>query len=147
MKEMRDVVVVGYLRTAQSRSRPADPARDVFGQLRADDLLAQVLPEVLERSRVSPEEVDDFLVGAAVGVNENWSYGGRYPIFLANLPHTIPAKFVDQQCGSTMAGISPAGLVLSVSTTLRKLAEASPATTRWLCVAMGSTTAAPTRAL
>ena len=105
MKEMRDVVVVGYLRTAQSRSRPTDPGRDVFGQLRADDLLAQLLPEVLKRNRVNPEEVDDFLVGAAVGVNENWTYGGRYPIFLADLPHTIPAKFVDQQCGSTMAGI------------------------------------------
>jgi acetyl-CoA C-acetyltransferase len=73
--------------------------------MRADDLLAQLLPAVLEKSRVNPEEVDDFLVGAAVGVNENWSYGGRYPIFLANLPETIPAKFVDQQCGSTMAGI------------------------------------------
>ena len=105
MTEMRDVVVVGYLRTAQSRSRPADPGRDVFGQVRADDMLAQLLPEVLNRSQVDPEEVDDFLVGAAVGVNENWSYGGRYPIFLANLPQTIPAKFVDQQCGSTMAGI------------------------------------------
>ena len=86
MNEMRDVVVVGYLRTAQSRSRPADPARDVFGQLRADDLLAQLLPEVLKRSRVNPAEVDDFLVGAAAGVKENWSYGGRYPIFLADLP-------------------------------------------------------------
>ena len=105
MKEMRDVVIVGYLRTAQSRSRPNDPGRDVFGQLRADDLLAQLLPEVLKKSRVNPEEVDDFLVGAAVGVNENWTYGGRYTIFLADLPHTIPAKFVDQQCGSTMAGI------------------------------------------
>jgi acetyl-CoA C-acetyltransferase len=105
MNEMRDVVIVGYLRTAQSRSRPADPGRDVFGQLRADDLLAQLLPEVLERSQVKPDEVDDFLVGAAVGVNENWTYGGRYPIFLANLPHRIPAKFVDQQCGSAMAGI------------------------------------------
>ncbi len=30
---------------------------------------------------------------------------GRYPIFLANLPHNIPAKFVDQQCGCTVAGI------------------------------------------
>ena len=105
MKEMRDVVIVGYLRTAQSRSRPNDPGRDVFGQLRADDLLAHLLPEVLKKSRVNPAEVDDFLVGAAVGVNENWTYGGRYPIFLADLPHTIPAKFVDQQCGSTMAGI------------------------------------------
>ena len=69
MSEMRDVVVVGYLRTAQSRSRPFDPGRDVFGQVRADDLLAQLLPEVLKRSRVDPEEVDDFLLGAAVGVN------------------------------------------------------------------------------
>jgi len=102
---MRDVVVVGYLRTAQSRSRPNAPERDVFHKLRADDLLAKLLPETLKRSSVAPEEVDDFLVGAAVGVNENFTYGGRYPIFLADLPETIPAKFVDQQCGSSMAGI------------------------------------------
>jgi len=31
--------------------------------------------------------------------------GGRFPIFLDNLPETIPAKFVDQQCGSAMAAI------------------------------------------
>lgn len=104
-KEMREVVLVGYLRTAQSRSRPRDPERDVFHKLRADDLLARVLPEVLKRSNVDPSEIDDFLIGAAVGVNENWTYGGRYPIFLADLPETIPAKFVDQQCGSSMAGI------------------------------------------
>ncbi len=105
MREMREVVIVGYLRTAQSRSRPNDPGRDVFHKLRADDLLALLLPEVLERSNVEPKEVEDFLVGAAVGVNENWTYGGRYPVMLANLPETIPAKFVDQQCGSAMAGI------------------------------------------
>ncbi len=28
-----------------------------------------------------------------------------FPLLLANLPETIPAKFVDQQCGSAMAGI------------------------------------------
>jgi len=105
MKEFRDVVIVGYLRTAQSRSRPNEPERDVFYKLRADDLLARLLPEVLKRSGVKPEEIDDFLIGSAVGVNENWTYGGRYPILLANLPQTIPAKFVDQQCGSSMAGI------------------------------------------
>jgi acetyl-CoA C-acetyltransferase len=54
---------------------------------------------------VDPSEVDDFLIGSALGVNENFTYGGRYPIFLANLPETIPAKFIDQQCGSSMAGI------------------------------------------
>ncbi|MCJ7626918.1 MAG: hypothetical protein MUO50_00895, partial [Longimicrobiales bacterium] len=102
---MRDVVVVGYLRTAQSRSRPNEPERDVFHKLRADDLLSRLLPEVLRQSMVDPKEVDDFIVGAAVGVYENWTYGGRLPLLLANLPETIPAKFVDQQCGSAMAGI------------------------------------------
>ena len=102
---MKDVVIAGYLRTAQTRSRPNDPARDWFCKMRADELLAKILPEVIQRSGVEPEEIDDFLVGCATGVSEQWAYGGRNPIFLANLPNTIAAKFVDQQCGSAMAGI------------------------------------------
>ena len=102
---MREVVIAGYLRTAQSRSRPNDPGRDWFHKLRGDELLAKLLPEVIKRSGIKPEEVDDFLVGSAMGIGEQWTYGGRSPIFLANLPETISAKFVDQQCGSAMAGI------------------------------------------
>lgn len=102
---MRDVVIAGYLRTALSRSRPTEPARDWFCKTRADELLAKVLPEVIKRTGVNAEEIDDFLVGCAVAVGEQWAYGGRIPIFMANLPKTIPAKFVDQQCGSSMAGI------------------------------------------
>jgi acetyl-CoA C-acetyltransferase len=99
------VVIAGYLRTAQSRSRPNDPPRDWFHKVRSDDLLAKLLPEVIKRTGIKAEEIEDFIVGSATGVNEQWSYGGRFPIFLANLPQTIAAKFVDQQCGSAMAGI------------------------------------------
>lgn len=102
---MRDVVIAGYLRTAQSRSRPNDPARDWFHKVRSDELLARLLPELVKRTGIRAEEIDDFVVGSALGVSEQWSYGGRLPIFLANLPERIPAKFVDQQCGSAMAGI------------------------------------------
>jgi len=102
---MKEVVIAGYLRTAQSRSRPNDPARDWFCKIRGDELLAKILPEVIKRTGVKPEEIDDFLVGCATAVGEQWAYGGRMPIFLANLPESIPAKFVDQQCGSAMAGI------------------------------------------
>jgi acetyl-CoA C-acetyltransferase len=73
--------------------------------MRSDELLAKILPEVIKKSGIEPEEIDDFLVGCATGVSEQWAYGGRTPIFLANLPDTIAAKFVDQQCGSAMAGI------------------------------------------
>jgi acetyl-CoA C-acetyltransferase len=102
---MREVVIVGYLRTPQSKSRLKDTDRDWFHKLRADELLAKLLPEVVKRTGIKAEEIDDFIVGSSIGVNEQWAYGGRTPIWLANLPETIAAKFVDQQCGSSMASI------------------------------------------
>jgi acetyl-CoA C-acetyltransferase len=102
---MKEVVIAGYLRTALSRSRPSEPSRDWFCRMRADELLAKLLPEVIQRTGIKADEVDDFLVGCATAVGEQWAYGGRIPIFMANLPPSIPAKFVDQQCGSSMAGV------------------------------------------
>ena len=102
---MKEVVIAGYLRTAQSRSRPNDPARDWFCKMRGDELLAKLLPELITKTGIEGKEIDDFIVGCATAVGEQWAYGGRFPIFLANLPETIPAKFVDQQCGSAMACI------------------------------------------
>jgi acetyl-CoA acyltransferase len=49
---MKEVVIAGYLRTAQSRSRPNDPARDWFCKMRADELLAKLLPELIKRSGI-----------------------------------------------------------------------------------------------
>jgi acetyl-CoA C-acetyltransferase len=102
---MRDVVIAGYLRSPQSRSRPKNPERDWLHSLRADDLLASVIKALLERTEISPDQIDDFLVGCAFGVTENWSYGGRTPVFLSNLNETVPAKFIDMQCGSGMAAV------------------------------------------
>lgn len=102
---MREVVIAGYLRTAQTRSTLKDPSRDWFYKIRADELLSKLIPELISRTGIDPNDIDDFIVGCAIGVNEQWTYGGRTPILLANLPETIPAKFVDQQCGSAMAAI------------------------------------------
>jgi acetyl-CoA acyltransferase len=63
---MRDVVIASYLRTAQSRSRPTDPARDWFGQIRSDELLARLLPELIKRTGINAEEIEDFR-GVRVG--------------------------------------------------------------------------------
>jgi acetyl-CoA C-acetyltransferase len=100
---MKEVVIAGYLRTALSRSRPTDPARDWFCKIRGDELLGKLLPEAIKRTGIKAEEIDDFLVGCATAVGEQWAYGGRIPVFMANLPKTLAAKFVDQQCGSAMA--------------------------------------------
>lgn len=102
---MKEVVIAGYLRTAQSRCRPKDPGRDVFAKLRADELLAKLLPVLVSKTGIEASEIDDFILGCATAVGEQWGYGGRFPIFLANFPDTIAAKFVDQQCGSSMAAV------------------------------------------
>ena len=102
---MKEVVIAGYLRTAQSRSRPREPGRDWFHKLRGDELVSKVMAGLMERLSLKPRELDDFITGSAMGVSENWTYGGRVPVFLANFPETVPAKFVDQQCGSSMAAI------------------------------------------
>lgn len=102
---MHEVVIAGYLRSAQSRSKPSDLSKDWFGNLRADDLLAKVIPELVERAGIDPAEIDDFIVGSSVGVGENFTWGGRFPLLLAGLPVSVPAKFVDQQCGSSMASV------------------------------------------
>ena len=67
--------------------------------------MAKLLPEAVKKVGIDAKEIDDFIVGCATGVSEQWSYGGRNPIFLANMPETIAAKSVDQQCGSAMAGV------------------------------------------
>jgi acetyl-CoA C-acetyltransferase len=60
---MKEVVIAGYLRTAQSRSRPNDPARDWFCKMRSDELLAKLLPEAINRVGIDPKEVDDYREG------------------------------------------------------------------------------------
>jgi len=73
--------------------------------MRADELLNKILPEVVKRTGIEPKEIDDFLLGCATAVGEQWAYGARTPIFMANFPETIPAKFIDQQCGSSMGAL------------------------------------------
>ena len=102
---MRDVVIASYVRSAQSRCRPNDPDRDWLFNLRTDDLLAQLLPEAIRRAGIEAKDVDDFLCGCAMAVGENYTLGGRSPLLLANLDKRTSCKQVDEQCGSTMAGL------------------------------------------
>jgi acetyl-CoA acyltransferase len=102
---MRDVVIASYVRSAQSRSRPNDPGRDWLFTKRTDDMVAELLPEALERAKTKPEEVDSHILGCAQAVGENFSMGGRGPLLLANLDERTACKSVDEQCGSSMAAL------------------------------------------
>jgi len=108
-KELKEVWLIDYARSAFSRSRPKQPERDVFGEIRPDELLATLLmkffDDKLKNKGITKDDIDDFTVGTAFGVYEAWSYGGRAPLFLAEFPFKTSSMFVDKQCGSAGMGL------------------------------------------
>ena len=106
---MKEVWLIDYARTAFSRSRPTQPERDVFGEIRGDELLAELLMKFFDGSLadkgIEKKDMDEVSIGVASGVLENWTYGGRGPLFLAGFPYEVPSFFIDRQCGSAGSGM------------------------------------------
>ena len=99
---MREVVIVDYLRTPFSRSRPNTPEKDHLNDFRMDVLAGRLIKTMVDRKGINPKEIGDVLVGAAFHVMEQWLYGARGIIALAELPDTVPGQAIDRQCGSSM---------------------------------------------
>ncbi len=105
MTELKEVVIVDYLRTAFSRSRPRDADRDVFNCFRGDDLIMAVYEELINRNKINSEEIGDVITGCAFHLGENWMYGGRIPSLGAKIPLSVPAVGLDRQCASSQTCI------------------------------------------
>ena len=105
MLQTREAVIVDYMRSAFSRSRPREPEKDVFNGLRMDVVAGALIKELIKRTKVKPEQINDVLVGTAFPVGEQWVYGGRSVIFEAELPFEVPGEQIDRQCGSSMSTI------------------------------------------
>ncbi|BAB60469.1 acetyl-CoA acetyltransferase [Thermoplasma volcanium GSS1] len=104
--ENENVYLVDFKRTAFSRSRPNDPERDVFNSLRMDEAMAKLINIVIDETGIRPEEINDVITGCALQQDENWTYGGRHPILLANLPDNVPGMALDRACSSSLNAIT-----------------------------------------
>ena len=99
----RQPVIIAARRTPVCRSNGA------LKELRAHQLLAPVLTQLLAECRLSPEDVADVVVGNAVGGGGNVA---RFALLEAGLPVSVPGLTVDRQCGSGLdAIVLAAGLV------------------------------------
>jgi len=107
--KLKEVWLIDYARTPFSRSRPTQPERDVFGEIRGDELLAELLIKFfdgkLADKGIEKKDMDEVSIGVASGVLENWTYGGRGPLFLAGFPYEVPSFFIDRQCASAGSGM------------------------------------------
>jgi acetyl-CoA C-acetyltransferase len=101
-----DVYIVDYRRTAFSRSRPTQPERDVFNSLRMDEALGMLIKDVVSKSSINTNDINDMITGCAIQADENWTYGGRHPVFLAGLPFNVPSMSLDRACSSSLNAVT-----------------------------------------
>jgi acetyl-CoA C-acetyltransferase len=105
-RNLEDVYLVDYIRTAFSKSKPTEPEKDIFNSIRMDEAEALLIKELVKRNNIEPNEIDDVITGCAAQAGENWTYGGRHPVFLAELPFEVPSMAIDRACSSSMSAIA-----------------------------------------
>lgn len=106
MQEDNEVFLVHFKRTAISRSRPNDPERDVYNNIRMDEALGNLIKNSVSETGIKPGEINDVITGCAIQADENWLYGGRHPVFMGGLPFNVPSMSMDRACSSSLNAMS-----------------------------------------
>ena len=94
--------IVGAVRTPIGRHGGA------LSTVRPDDLGAVVLEALVERTGVSPPEVEDVYFGCANQAGEDNRDVARMSLLLAGFPETVAGATVNRLCGSGLEAVSQA---------------------------------------
>ncbi|OBH49967.1 thiolase family protein [Mycobacterium sp. E2479] len=96
---MRETVIVEAVRT------PVGKRNGALSGMHAADLSAVVLTELLERTGIGPDVIDDVIWGCVSQVGDQSSNIGRYAVLAAGWPETIPGTTVNRACGSSQQAL------------------------------------------
>jgi acetyl-CoA C-acetyltransferase/3-oxo-5,6-didehydrosuberyl-CoA/3-oxoadipyl-CoA thiolase len=99
---MAHAVIVDALRTPMGRYAGA------LAPVRPDDLGAHAIRELVARTGVDPELIEDVFWGAANQAGEDCRNVGRMATLLAGLPTTVPGTTLNRLCGSGLQAINGA---------------------------------------
>ena len=97
---MKNVVIAGYVRSPFTPAKKGDLAK-----VRPDDLAAQVVRALVQKTGVDPAEVEDLILGCAFPEAEQGFNAARLIGFLAELPLSVTGTTVNRFCGSSMQAI------------------------------------------
>ncbi|ALO65845.1 beta-ketoadipyl CoA thiolase [Arthrobacter alpinus] len=94
--------LVGGVRTPVGRYGGA------LATVRADDLAALTIKELIARTGIDPADVDEVILGNANGAGEENRNVARMAWLLAGFPDTVPGITVNRLCASGMSAITMA---------------------------------------
>lgn len=96
----KDVVISGYARSPFHFAHKGDLRR-----VRPDEMAAQVVRGLLEKTKVDPQDIEDLIVGCAFPEGEQGLNVARLIGFLADLPLSVAGVTMNRFCGSSMQAI------------------------------------------
>jgi acetyl-CoA acyltransferase len=103
----RKVVIAGFARSPFHFANKGELAT-----VRADEMTAQVVRGLLEKTGVDANEIEDLILGCAFPEGEQGLNLARIVGFLADLPLSVAGQTINRFCGSSMQAIhSAAGAI------------------------------------
>ncbi len=99
---MREAVIIDAVRTPVGRYGGA--LKDV----RADDLAALCIAEIVKRNKLDANLVEDVVMGCTNQAGEDNRNVGRMAALLAGLPYTVAGQTVNRLCGSALNAVNSA---------------------------------------
>lgn len=99
---MNDIVIVEAVRTPVGRFRGS------LAGVRADHLGSLVINELLRRTGLSADKVDDVIFGCVTQIGEQSANIARTALLGAGWPSTVPGLTLDRKCGSGEAAVHAA---------------------------------------
>ncbi len=103
---MSEAYLVGGVRTPVGRYGGA------LSAVRPDDLAATVVGELVRRTGVDPERVDEVVLGAANQAGEDNRNVARMAALLAGLPLHVPGHTVNRLCASGLTAVANAAMAV-----------------------------------
>jgi acetyl-CoA acyltransferase len=97
---MTHVVIAGYARSPFTLAKKGALAR-----VRPDDLAAQVIRGLIEKTGVAAEDIEDIILGCAFPEGEQGMNVARLIGLLADLPLSVGGCTVNRFCGSSMSSV------------------------------------------
>lgn len=90
-------VIADYVRTPFHRAHKGELA-----QVRPEDMLNATITEILNRTRINLNDIEDLMLGCAYPEGVQGLNLGRIATYLPGLPNTIPGMTTNRLCGSSM---------------------------------------------
>lgn len=97
---MHNVVIAGYARSPFTLA-----TKGALARVRPDDIAAQVVAALVQRSGVKPGDIEDLVVGCAMPEAEQGLNVARNIGLLAGLPQSVAGLTVNRFCGSSMQSV------------------------------------------